>query len=79
MGLEGGTDGGYLKGERLILSPADLRELTDAIRSDAQARELEHMGIPFKTRRDGTLVVLEADIHGSSKKTRQAPPALRLP
>lgn len=62
----------------MILSPASLRELTDARRSDAQARELVHMGIPYKTRRDGTLVVLEADVHGTPAQKQPAPPALRL-
>lgn len=42
----------------MILPPADLEKLTLAKRSDAQARELKHMGIPFTTRRDGSLVVL---------------------
>lgn len=44
----------------LTLSQSELRELTDKRRSDAQARVLEHMGIPFTTRPNGTLAVLRA-------------------
>ncbi len=35
----------------LTLTAQELRELTGHRRSDAQRRELEHMGIPFKARR----------------------------
>lgn len=40
------------------LTPDELRELTGCRRSDAQARALEHMGIPFSARPNGTLAVL---------------------
>lgn len=63
----------------MILSPEDLRELTDKRRVDAQARELRHMGIPYRKRTDGTLVVLEADVHGTPAQKQPPPPALRLP
>lgn len=46
----------------MILTPDQLRELTGHKRSDAQRRELEHMGVPFRVRRDGTLVVLAASL-----------------
>ena len=42
----------------LTLSADELRDLTGRRRSDAQARALEHMGIPFSTRPNGTLAVL---------------------
>jgi succinate dehydrogenase/fumarate reductase flavoprotein subunit len=44
----------------LTLTPAELREFTSRRRSDAQARVLEHMGVPFSRRPDGSLVVLRA-------------------
>lgn len=46
----------------LTLSPQELRELTGHRRSDAQRRELEHMRIPFKIRRDGSLAVLRIHV-----------------
>lgn len=42
----------------MILSPADLTTLTGKQRYSAQARELNHMTIPFRRRSDGSLVVL---------------------
>lgn len=44
----------------LTLSADELRELTGRRRSDAQARALEHMGIPFSTRPNGSLAVLRS-------------------
>lgn len=44
----------------LFLSADDLHELTGRRRSDAQARVLEHMGIPFVPRPNGTLAVLRS-------------------
>lgn len=46
----------------LVLTPAEIEALTSHRRSDAQRRELEHMGIPHRARRDGTLVVLRRDV-----------------
>lgn len=46
----------------MFLDPDQLRELTGRLRSDAQRRELEHLGVPFRVRRDGSLVVLAADL-----------------
>jgi len=66
--------------QRLVnLTPKELELLTGAKRADAQARELEHLGIPYKTRRDGTLVVLRVHVDGTASQARQASPALRLP
>jgi hypothetical protein len=42
----------------LTLSPPELRELTGKRRSDAQARVLDHMGVMYSTRPDGSLAVL---------------------
>jgi hypothetical protein len=46
----------------LTLTADELRELTGKRRSDAQRRVLEHMGIPFFERPDGTLAVLRASV-----------------
>lgn len=66
----------------LVLSERELAEFTGATRADAQARELRYMGIPFRQRRNGKLVVLRSDVtmnHGPTAQERQASPALRLP
>lgn len=57
----------------MILTPEQLVELTRAKRSDAQRRELDHLGIPYRVRRDGTLVVAVADVPKTSTIGRQAP------
>lgn len=44
----------------MLLTPAELRELTNHRRSDAQARALDHIGMPYARRADGTLMVLRA-------------------
>lgn len=44
----------------LFLTAVELRELTGKRRSDAQARVMEHLGIPFGERPDGTLAVLRS-------------------
>ena len=46
----------------MILTPDELRELTGKTRSDAQAKELEYLCIPFKRRRDGSIVVLRSSL-----------------
>lgn len=42
----------------MFLSADDLRELTGKRRSDAQARTLDFMRIPYSTRPNGTIAVL---------------------
>lgn len=44
----------------LVLTSAELAELTDRKRGDAQERELRALGIPFGRRSDGALVVLRS-------------------
>lgn len=44
----------------MFLTPAEIEDLTQRIQRDAQARELDAMGIPYKRRRDGSLVVMRA-------------------
>lgn len=61
------------------LTPAELKSLTGAVRSDAQARELAHLGIPFTRRRDGTIVVLKIHVeHGqtTNKEDHYSPTVL---
>lgn len=53
----------------LTLTPAELRELTGKRRCDAQRRVLEHMGIPFFGRPDGTLAVLRAHVETTPSGT----------
>ena len=42
----------------MILSPQELIEPTGKGRSDAQRRELDFLGVPYRVRRDNSLVVL---------------------
>lgn len=61
------------------LTPAELEGLTRAKRSDAQARELRHLGIPFQQRRDGTIVVLKIHVeHGQTEKNESSPSLVSL-
>ena len=46
----------------MILSPAELLELTQRERPGFQARQLDHLGIPYKRRTDGSLVVLRVHV-----------------
>jgi len=61
----------------LTLSPAELRAITGKRRSDAQARVLEHMGVRYSTRPDGTLAVLrvvaEMALGGTGRIERPEP------
>ena len=62
----------------MILSPDTLRELTGKQKSPAQARVLDALGIPYRRRPDGSIVVFEADIHAPTQN-RSTSPKLRLP
>lgn len=57
----------------MILSPAELVALTRKRYSAHQARELEHLGIAFKRRTDGTLVVLRVDVEGKQDAPKREP------
>ena len=46
----------------MILTPEELQTLTARRRSDAQRRELVALGVPFRARTDGSLVVLRSDL-----------------
>lgn len=63
----------------MILTPQELIELTHAERPSAQRRELEHLGIAARPRRDGTLVVLWDDVRASKEAApKRREPQLRL-
>ncbi len=65
----------------LVLSPQDLIELTSQRKPSAQARELTHLKIPFKQRRDGTVVVLRVHVvsgEDARTDTRESEPRLRF-
>lgn len=62
----------------LTLTPDELVEVTGRRRATAQARALAALGIPYRTRPDGTVLVFRADLH-APPTTRPTSPALRLP
>ncbi len=57
----------------LILDKKELEELTGKIRPSAQARELNAMGIDFRQRRDGSIVVLRSDVSNDPKHSARLP------
>lgn len=67
----------------LTLTPADLVEITGKVKFAAQARELDTLGIPYRRRSDGSLLVLLSDVDPNHRdphattQTRRAP-ELRL-
>lgn len=61
----------------LFLTKPEIEELTQRIQHDAQARELDAMGIPYKRRRDKSLVVLRVCVEatfGGAATARMEPP-----
>ena len=69
----------------LILTQQELVELTGKERPSAQVRALTHMGIPYRTRPDGTPVVLRVILEmieqasmGSNGKLRAPQPEPQL-
>jgi hypothetical protein len=65
----------------MLLSPAEIRELTGRSRRDAQARALRGMGIEHKVRPDGTIAVSRAHVErvlggeiGGSVRMRKTEP-----
>jgi hypothetical protein len=57
----------------MVLNRSELMALTGKKYASHQARELEHLGIPFKRRTDGTLVVLRVDVEGKQDVPVLAP------
>ena len=62
----------------LTLTTQALRELTGHSRSDAQRRELAHMGIPFRVRRDGSLAVLRSHVEFGGTIPQPQEPVLSM-
>lgn len=62
----------------MILSAQELIEVTARERPCAQARELDHLGIPYRRRRDGSLLVLRSDVEGGFSGSIKREPRLRL-
>ena len=65
----------------MLLTPEQVQELTGRKRPGWQARVLEHMGIPFRRRPDGTLAVLTIHVEtipGQQPARLAAGPKLRL-
>ena len=63
----------------MILTKPELIELTRKVKWSSQARELELMGIPYRKRSDGSLVVFSEDLHHASAQKRPASPRLHVP
>ncbi len=63
----------------MILTIPELAEITGKTRRGAQSRVLTHLGIPFKTRPDGSIVVFHHDLHATPTKKQPHAPTLRLP
>jgi len=68
----------------MLLTPEELRKLTNRQRRPSQAKELRAMGIEFRTRTDGSLVVLRATVEialgagGAVVPKQERRPQLRL-
>jgi hypothetical protein len=66
----------------VILTPEELEHLTRKTeraqkRYGSQAAELDHLGIPYLKRSDGTLIVFTRHVdNGQTEKTSEQPPAL---
>lgn len=63
----------------MILTKAELAELTGKVRLSAQARVLDALGIPYRRRPDGTIVVFRESVIYAPSEKRPTPPRLRLP
>jgi len=66
----------------LTLSREEIAQLTDRVRKSAQCDVLRQLGIPYKTRPDGSPVVLraamEVTLGYAPKKSGSSSPKLRL-
>lgn len=62
----------------LCLTDDELQELTRKARPSAQRRVLDHMGIPYFLRTDGSVAVIRETLH-VGKPTQEQRPRLRLP
>lgn len=64
----------------IVLSTEDLVALTKKEKPTYQAKQLVHLGIPYKARTDGSLVVLRAHVEGllGAVSDRKPEPQLRF-
>lgn len=62
----------------MILSNDELVEITGKHRASAQAKELEALGIPFRRRTDGKVIVFSEWINAAPKEIRPRSPRLCL-
>lgn len=62
----------------MILSAQELAEVTARERPSAQRRVLDHLGIPYRRRPDGSLVVMRSHVEGESDGSIRRKPRLRL-
>jgi hypothetical protein len=60
----------------MLLTPAEVIELTGRVKYRAQARQLDHLGIVYRVRTDGSLIVLRSDVEG--RQAMRPEPRLRL-
>lgn len=63
---------------QMILEPGEIQVLTQRKRPAWQARVLDHLGIPYRTRPDGSLVVLKVHVEVLPKAAPARRPQLRL-
>lgn len=62
----------------IVLTPAELIELTGRVRPSAQVRELEALGISYRLRTDGRVIVLRETLSHATSRKKQRSPTLRL-
>lgn len=63
----------------MIMTPEELFALTGRSRPTWQARELQHLNIPYQARTDGTLIVWKEDARPQQEQAPQKRrPQLRI-
>jgi hypothetical protein len=63
----------------MFLTADQLAALTGRMRADAQRRELDHMEVPYRVRRDGTLAVLLVHVENDPREPGRYHPSKREP
>lgn len=66
----------------MILTPDELKALTGKTRPSWQAKELDFLGVPYRRRSDGSLLVLWSDAGAKQNAplaTDKRAPKLRMP
>ncbi len=59
--------------EPIVLTRDELRELTGFMRSDAQARVLEYIGVAHLRRPNGSLIVYRETLYEKKEEKRPSP------